>query len=329
MYAVSKPLPTLLNLCTMGFIKGTLKVISNVATLGGASRLEDATANYQKSHAEHETLCKETRQLKAKIDANVSVIGASLTAIRPVLTKCERVLKTSAVDKGSIKFSHALRTIGNVEKFQSDFNAAIGIGAGTIAGGSLAVGSWALVGALGSASTGAAISGLSGVAATNATLAWFGGGALAAGGAGVSGGMAVLGGIVAVPLVAIASYSTHKKAAELEEEKIKLDKVIVQQKSHLATLPDVLAMTQEKKVEITGLCDDFRATTRRLIKVIRPFGILSVLKQKILVLFGRDPLKPAQSEAFEQLSRKVADFVGTFQRDAKPGDQEQTPRRLT
>ena len=45
---------------------------------------------------------------------------------------------------------------------------------------------------VGVASTGAAISGLSGIAATNAALAWLGGGALAAGGAGVAGGEAFL-----------------------------------------------------------------------------------------------------------------------------------------
>jgi hypothetical protein len=313
----------------MGFIKGTLKVISNVATLGGASRLEDAQANYQNSHAEHEKLYKQTQNFKQKIEANVSAIGAALTAIRPVLTKCERVLKTSIADRNSIKFSHAVKTIGNVEKFQSDFNAAIGIGAGTIAGGSLAVGSWAVVGAIGSASTGAAISGLSGAAATNATLAWFGGGTLAAGGAGISGGMAVLGGIVAVPLVAIASYSTHKKANEINEEKIKLDKVIADQKRHLAALPDVLNMTQEKKVEIKGMCDEFRTSTRGLIKTIRPMGIFSVLKQKILVLFRRESLKPEQAEALRQLDRKVAEFVGTFQRGAQAPDREQETPRLT
>ncbi|AVI91336.1 hypothetical protein CW753_18200 [Klebsiella pneumoniae] len=53
----------------------------------------------------------------------------------------------------------------------------------------MALGAWALVSAIGTASTGTAIGTLSGVAATNATLAWFGGGAVAAGGAGMSGGM--------------------------------------------------------------------------------------------------------------------------------------------
>jgi hypothetical protein len=313
----------------MGFIKGTIKVISNVATLGGASRLEDAKASYQSSSSEHEKLCKEARLFKAKIDANVSAIGKSLTAIRPVLTKCQRVLRTSVGKTDSVRFSYTLKTISNVEKFHSDYNAAIGIGAGTIAGGSLAVGSWALVSALGSASTGAAISGLSGVAATNATLAWFGGGALAAGGVGVSGGMAMLGGIVALPLIAIASYSTHKKASEIEEEKVKLDKIIVKQKDQLTTLPDVLNMTQEKKIEIIRLCDDFRSMTRRLFKIIRPFGFFSVLKQKILILLRREAFTPPQTEALDQLNRKVAEFLGTFQREPGPRDQEQAPLRLT
>ena len=60
-----------------------------------------------------------------------------------------------------------------------------------------AYGAYAGTMALGTASTGAAISGLSGVAATNATLAWLGGGALSASGYGIAGGTMVLGGIVA------------------------------------------------------------------------------------------------------------------------------------
>ena len=44
----------------------------------------------------------------------------------------------------------------------------------------------------GVASTGAAISALSGAAATNAALAWLGGGALAAGGGGMAAGEAFL-----------------------------------------------------------------------------------------------------------------------------------------
>jgi len=296
----------------MGFIKGSLKVVSNIVTLGGASRLEDAKALYQLSYAEHEKLCADTKVYKDQIEAIVSAIGYSLTATRPLLAKSEKILKKSIDSRKNLHFSHTLGTLDSVEKFNSEYNAAIGIGTGTIAGGSLAVGSWALVGALGSASTGAAISGLSGVAASNATLAWFGGGALAAGGAGVSGGMAVLGGIVAVPLIAFASVGTHKKAREFEEEKLKLDKVIIEQKQHLAALPDVLTAFEGKRIEIDVLCHDFKSASRRLIKIIRPFGILSALKQKILKLLGLKPFKHAQVEALDELSQTVSAFLANF-----------------
>lgn len=63
------------------------------------------------------------------------------------------------------------------------------------------------VGAAATASTGTAISSLSGVAAWNATLAWLGGGSLAAGGGGMAAGATVLAGITyaSMGVVAIAS----------------------------------------------------------------------------------------------------------------------------
>lgn len=89
-------------------------------------------------------------------------------------------------------------------------------------GGAGALGSGALVGMatyggaimFASASTGTAISSLAGAAATNATLAWFGGGSLAAGGFGIAGGMVVLGGIVAGPVLAAGGMMMAAKARE-------------------------------------------------------------------------------------------------------------------
>lgn len=91
---------------------------------------------------------------------------------------------------------------------------------GVLAGGITALGTGGLaglatfggVGLLGTASTGTAIGALSGVAATNATLAWLGGGSLAAGGYGMAGGMMVLGGIVAGPVLAIGGMMLASKA---------------------------------------------------------------------------------------------------------------------
>ncbi len=97
---------------------------------------------------------------------------------------------------------------------------------GVISGGITALGSGGLaglaayggVGLLGTASTGTAIGTLSGAAATNATLAWLGGGSLAAGGYGMAGGMMVRGGIVAGPVLAVGGMMLASKAEAAKEE---------------------------------------------------------------------------------------------------------------
>jgi hypothetical protein len=82
------------------------------------------------------------------------------------------------------------------------------IGAGGLAG----LAAYGGVGFLGTASTGTAIGTLSGAAATNATLAWLGGGSLASGGLGMAGGTAVLGGIIAGPVLAVGGMMLASKA---------------------------------------------------------------------------------------------------------------------
>lgn len=84
------------------------------------------------------------------------------------------------------------------------------LGAGALAG----IASYGGAMMFASASTGTAIATLSGVAAKNATLAWFGGGALKAGGLGMAGGSAVLGGIVAGPVLAVAGFIMEAKSEE-------------------------------------------------------------------------------------------------------------------
>lgn len=89
-----------------------------------------------------------------------------------------------------------------------------GYGGGLAGGGLTALGAYGAVGMLGTASTGTAIGTLGGAAATNATLAWLGGGSLAAGGLGVAGGTAVLGGLVAAPALLVGAYFLNNKADE-------------------------------------------------------------------------------------------------------------------
>lgn len=105
----------------------------------------------------------------------------------------------------------------SVQKAALDMRQIVGGGVTALGAGGLAgLAAYGGVGLLGAttATTGAAIGSLSGVAATNATLAWLGGGALSAGGFGMAGGAAVLGGIVAGPVLAIGGMMLASKAEE-------------------------------------------------------------------------------------------------------------------
>lgn len=92
------------------------------------------------------------------------------------------------------------------------FAGVVGAGAGAVA----ATGAMSAIAAFGTASTGTAISSLSGAAATNASLAWLGGGSLATGGGGVALGSAVLtGGTI---IIAIGAVILVDKCFELYDE---------------------------------------------------------------------------------------------------------------
>jgi len=88
--------------------------------------------------------------------------------------------------------------------------AAVAGAAGFVASGATVAG----VTGLAAAGTGTAISGLSGVAATNATLAWLGGGTLAAGGGGVAAGTLVLTGVAAAPVMLVGGVFLYMKGRE-------------------------------------------------------------------------------------------------------------------
>ncbi|SFU57325.1 hypothetical protein [Butyrivibrio sp. M55] len=96
----------------------------------------------------------------------------------------------------------------NAEEIAKAGIAAIGTGA--------IVGVAAYGGAMmfGTASTGTAIAALSGAAKTNATLAWFGGGAKAAGGLGMATGKLVLAGVIVAPIIGVAALIAGAKGKE-------------------------------------------------------------------------------------------------------------------
>lgn len=123
------------------------------------------------------------------------------------------------------------------------------LGAGALAG----IASYGGAMMFATASTGTAIASLSGVAATNATMAWFGGGSLAAGGLGMAGGSLVLGGIVAGPVLAVAGFIM---AAKSEENLAEAEKMYSEARL-AAEQMDTMTSFIEKVSEIAYNYEDF------------------------------------------------------------------------
>lgn len=124
-------------------------------------------------------------------------------------------LRERTVGAENLKLDDMLREVGKVKDVSHQFAQMMkGSVGGTLGGATLAAGAYGLAGVIGTASTGTAIGTLSGAAASNATLAWLGGGTLSAGGLGTAGGAALLGGLVAVPAVLGLMYFGQNQAKQ-------------------------------------------------------------------------------------------------------------------
>jgi len=300
----------------MGLFKDSLKLVNEIVTLGGAGRLEDARRAHEEAHGRFQPLLARANSYQTRIDEATAAIGSALTHAKPHLENAEQLIQYRNKERRDPDIAVTMQTLHKVEKFNAGLNSALSVGVGSIAGGTLAVGAWSLVTVFGSASTGTAIAGLSGAAAMNATLAWFGGGALAAGGAGIAGGMTMLGGIVALPLVFIAAKSTHKKAKKFEDAKIKVEVAIFNIQARLKTLPSILEHVEARQREIERICSKVVAKMVELKKVIQPLWLLSVAKQRILKLLGKQRYSKAQSDAITELTFVLQTFLDAFDAEA-------------
>lgn len=93
-----------------------------------------------------------------------------------------------------------------------------GVASGAALGAITAFGAYSGAMMFGTASTGTALATLSGIAASNATMAFFGGGSLAIGGLGIAGGTMVLGGLVAGPALAVMGFIVGAKASAINDD---------------------------------------------------------------------------------------------------------------
>lgn len=133
------------------------------------------------------------------------------------------------------------------------------------------------VGALATASTGTAISSLSGIAATNATMAWLGGGSLAAGGGGIAAGTTVLAtitatatagvGLVAAGLIASTYYS--KKLTESKE----YQKSVECHVADMECLWEILEGIKKRTDELSYITNKLEVRLKSEIEFLEPLAV--------------------------------------------------------
>lgn len=168
----------------------------------------EARQNYSKERLElYRKQCSEA--LKNLGEEKYFVMHHSMRSFVDIFSKIKRVdFKETAELNEQDKFQLDSVNLVELPEYVNSFMCSFaGGGAGGLASGvATALGAYSLAGALGSASTGTLIETLSGAAASNATLAFIGGGTLATGGLGIAGGSLVLGGLVAGPALMVMGF---------------------------------------------------------------------------------------------------------------------------
>lgn len=206
------PLPLLLwgaaaLLAGTGVVKGigAISDFDDAKQIGESAnkRYDDEQASLIREREKTNSVFEELGKTKIAIFKNqishiVAVIKKSKSASSR-LKDFEEVI----IDSELKEMEHLILTSLEIDK---------GLGMGLASGTLAAWGAYGSVGLLAKASTGTAISTLSGIAARNATLAWLGGGALSTGGFGIAGGTIALGGIMLGPALAVGGFALASKA---------------------------------------------------------------------------------------------------------------------
>ncbi|WEH34735.1 hypothetical protein PZB75_16080 [Streptomyces sp. AM 4-1-1] len=266
----------------------------------------------------------------AQRKARQTLYDEALVPFRDVFQRLKRVdlVELAAIDMPSVG--------GEVDfELQRLRERAVTAAVGALAGGALAgsgagVGAYLAVGAFASASTGTAISGLSGAAATSATLAWMGGGSVAAGGGGVAAGTTVLSLIIAAPavlsLAAIGEWQSRRlrrgeqeKAQALERYETEMSEaedaasaVYDRSKAMRHILRDLRFMMVRRLPSFTGLveaCDDFaRYDSGRRAEVAAMVDLAG-----LAVMVMGCPITDADGRMTEESGQVVADAESRLQ----------------
>lgn len=193
----------------------TVKAVSDNITAKKINTLANENVENAKNNLERqrELVANSLNELG---ELKVNLLSGSVMKFVDEFSKIKNIDFTSSVGMDELSKLHIDQKDFNELKELGNFavNLLEGASAGTVGGTFMAFASLGLAKTYAAASTGTMLASLHGAAATNATLAFFGGGSLAAGGFGMAGGVVVLGAITAGPALMVMGLITGSKAQE-------------------------------------------------------------------------------------------------------------------
>jgi len=261
----------------------------------GITNLEASKSLYESTFNDLKKEYENIDSLKLQLNTKLSELVQNKIKALEEVSKFKKILKNIKItERNSVEVvnSEVVKYSENVNKFNTQFTHydLQAYGKGLAAGLSTGLGAWTLVATFGTASTGTAISTLSGIAATNSILAFLGGGSLATGGLGIIGGTFALGGITLAPiLISIPFYKRMKNntlAKEINLETIKMLKEIDKCKNVILFLENLSNETDELNNSLVYELARFNEEFARVYKIIFPFSFISKLVKSIKSLLG-------------------------------------------
>lgn len=198
---------------------GLLEDSYNIITLGGDGDAREARRDYVYYRDAYDKYYKRYQDLIERRTAALTSIGVEMDVAISQLERGNMLL----AEIGSASVDYKIHATPNVSAYSTvlksksfilNYRGSIGNATATgMVSTSAAAGLWCVVSTTGIASTGTAIGTLSGVAATNATLASLGGGSLASGGLGMAGGTLALSGLALLP-ISYVLYDGYRRRAD-------------------------------------------------------------------------------------------------------------------
>jgi hypothetical protein len=300
----------------------------NIITFGAAARIEKKVKEYNQFLETHQRLNDELKRKSISLNKTlVELIKTKLKAVKSLnkMKKLEKNFNTNgkSFEREKIGNQHQTISFNKINNTLTTAYAAIGTAGGLSAGIGTAVGAWALVSTVGVASTGTFIGTLSGVAATNATLAWFGGGALAAGGGGIAAGITVLGWLFFLPLIVVTGIMSHiladKKIDKLEKEIVNLQEMIVKTEAKLTQLNSYYDQTMENSNQLIFTLGEHRVEFDKLYKIVykeiyRIFVLSRLVKWSRLYILRKNYYSSQDLELLSQIvhsANHLAELIDT------------------